>query len=179
MPTLHKKLQRSKTNTPYPGASIRRTEEPQPLSPTSAPPSADYTHATLYADDESKSFETSETRVTSSPSPTALADCSSPPSPHRPLLAQTSPTSTPPRSFYYHSTARMAVHTQPTQSLGYSAKLTEDEDIDLEDQETISEGQQQQAISAEDTAEDEPLGLGYTETRCRALEQARDTMPST
>nr|GEW40956.1 hypothetical protein [Tanacetum cinerariifolium] len=176
------------------------TEEPHPLSPTSAPPSADYTHATLYTDNESKSFETSETRVTSSPSATALADCSSPPSPHRPLLAQTSPTSTPPRSFYYHSTARMAVHTQPTQSFGYSAKLTEvmtlspssfrkrgtseliadteterteseDEDIKSEDQETTSEGQQQQAIPAEDTAEDEPLGLGYT---LRSLERGHE-----
>ncbi|GKF79528.1 hypothetical protein Tco_0235096, partial [Tanacetum coccineum] len=37
---------------------------------------------------------------------------------------QTSATSTPPRAFYYRSTARKAVHMQPTLSPSYSAKLT-------------------------------------------------------
>ncbi|GKA64313.1 hypothetical protein Tco_0763919 [Tanacetum coccineum] len=78
------------------------TEDPQPLSPTLAHPSLDYTSATPHTDDESESFETSETRVTSSPSPTPPADPTSPPSPQRPLLAQASPTPTPPRPFYYH-----------------------------------------------------------------------------
>nr|GEW54232.1 ribonuclease H-like domain-containing protein [Tanacetum cinerariifolium] len=50
---------------------------------------------------------------------------STPPSPQRPPLTQTSPTPTPPRTFYYRSTARMAVRTQPTLSPDYSAKLTE------------------------------------------------------
>ncbi|GJU92307.1 hypothetical protein Tco_1304730 [Tanacetum coccineum] len=56
------------------------TEKPQPLSPTSAPPSPDYTPTTPHTDDELKSFETSETRVSSSPSPTLPVDPTSPPS---------------------------------------------------------------------------------------------------
>ncbi|GJT40709.1 hypothetical protein Tco_0940574 [Tanacetum coccineum] len=72
------------------------TEDPQPLSPTLAPPSPNYTPATPHTDDESESFKTFETRVTSSPSPTPPADPTSPPSPQRPLLAQASPTPTPP-----------------------------------------------------------------------------------
>ncbi|GKG51711.1 hypothetical protein Tco_0544349, partial [Tanacetum coccineum] len=51
-----------------------KTEEPQPLSPTLAPPSPDYTPATPHTDDESESFETSETRVTSLPSPIPPVD---------------------------------------------------------------------------------------------------------
>ncbi|GJW60055.1 hypothetical protein Tco_0109390 [Tanacetum coccineum] len=61
------------------------TEEPQPLSSTLAPPSPDYTPSTLHIDDESESFEVSEARVTSSPSPTLPVDPTSPPSPQRPL----------------------------------------------------------------------------------------------
>ncbi|GJS92393.1 hypothetical protein Tco_0799361 [Tanacetum coccineum] len=101
------------------------TEEPQLLSPTSVPPSPDYTPTTPHTDDESESFETSETRVTSSPSTTLPVDPTLPSSPQRPLLTQTSPTSTPPESLYYRSTARMAVCTQPTLYPGYSTKLTE------------------------------------------------------
>ncbi|GJR88529.1 hypothetical protein Tco_0212540 [Tanacetum coccineum] len=83
----------------------------------------------------------------------------------------------------------MAIRTQPTMSPSYSTKLTEamtlspssfqDEGTDSEDEETASEGQQQQAIMAEDAAEDEPLGLGYTTAKRRDLERARDTMSST
>ncbi|GJZ61636.1 hypothetical protein Tco_0617773 [Tanacetum coccineum] len=58
-----------------------KTEEPQSLSPTSAPPSPDYTPATLHTDDESEPFETSETRVTSPYFTTSPADPISPPSP--------------------------------------------------------------------------------------------------
>nr|GFC28485.1 hypothetical protein [Tanacetum cinerariifolium] len=58
-----------------------KTEDPHLLSPTSAPPSPDYTPATLYTNDESESFETSKTMVNSSPSLTPPADPTSPPSP--------------------------------------------------------------------------------------------------
>ncbi|GJT57359.1 hypothetical protein Tco_0992413 [Tanacetum coccineum] len=108
------------------------TEEPQPLSSTSAPPSPDYTPAspnytpaTPHTNDESKPFETSETRVTSPHSTTPPTDSTSSLSPQRPLLTQTLPTPTPPRAFYYRSTSWVAVRTQPTLSPGYSAKLTE------------------------------------------------------
>nr|GEV36514.1 hypothetical protein [Tanacetum cinerariifolium] len=57
------------------------TEEPQPLSPTSVPLSPDYTPATPYTNNESKPYKTSETRVTSLPSPTLSPDPASPPSP--------------------------------------------------------------------------------------------------
>nr|GEY05384.1 myosin heavy chain-related protein [Tanacetum cinerariifolium] len=133
----------------------------------------------------------------------------SPPSPQRPLLTHTSPTPTPPRSLYYHGTTQMAVHTQPTLCLGYSAKLTEAmalshslfckrykssyetpssssspaEGTESEDEVTDLKDEetasQQQAISVEDTTRDEPLGLGNRVARRRALEQAMDIVPST
>ncbi|GJY36676.1 hypothetical protein Tco_0422054 [Tanacetum coccineum] len=100
------------------------TEETQSLSPRAAPISPDYTPTSPYytpdtphADEESEPMEASETR-TASPS-----DSTSPLSLNHPLT-QTSPTLTPSRSFYYRSTARMAVHTQPTLLFGYSAKFT-------------------------------------------------------
>ncbi|GKC28153.1 hypothetical protein Tco_1035447 [Tanacetum coccineum] len=72
------------------------TEEPQPLSLTSAPPLPDYTPATPHTDDELDPFETSKTRVTSPHSTTPPAYPTSLPSPQRPPLTQTSPTPTPP-----------------------------------------------------------------------------------
>nr|GEU73990.1 hypothetical protein [Tanacetum cinerariifolium] len=71
-------------------------EEPQLLSPTSVPPSPDYTPVTSHTYNESDPFETSETRVTSPHSTTLSADPTSLPSPQRPPLTQTSPTPTPP-----------------------------------------------------------------------------------
>ncbi|GJU37116.1 hypothetical protein Tco_1185470 [Tanacetum coccineum] len=145
-----------------------------------------------------ESYETSETKVTLPHSTTSPSNPISPPSPQRPSLTQASPTPTPPRAFYYRSIARMVVRIEPTLSPGYSAKLTEvmalspssfhteaksdeseDDSTNSEDDEAILEGQQQHAVPAEDTAEDEPLGLGYRAARRRALERAEDTMPST
>nr|GFA76311.1 hypothetical protein [Tanacetum cinerariifolium] len=148
------------------------------------PPSPDYTLATPYTDDESKPYETSDTMVTSSPSPTPSVDLTSRPSPsghylprhHLPLHLH---------DYSTRSTAWMVVHTQPTLSLGYSAKLTEtmalspslfctselivdtetkstdskDESTESDDVDTAPEVKQQQAILAEDTAEDDPFGL--------------------
>ncbi|GJS94790.1 hypothetical protein Tco_0801758 [Tanacetum coccineum] len=48
-----------------------------------------------------------------------------------------------------------------------------------ESEEAALEDQQQQAVSAEGTAKDESLGLGYKAARCCALERAGDTVPST
>ncbi|GKA85390.1 hypothetical protein Tco_0807044 [Tanacetum coccineum] len=56
---------------------------------------------------------------------------------------------------------------------------SEDKGTDSESEEAASEDQQQQAVSAEDTVEDKPLGFGYGAARCRALERVRDTMPNT
>ncbi|GJY91715.1 hypothetical protein Tco_0507497 [Tanacetum coccineum] len=57
------------------------TEEPQPLSPRSAPPSPNYTLATPHTDKESEPFETSENKVTSRHSTTPSSDPTPPPSP--------------------------------------------------------------------------------------------------
>ncbi|GJW27046.1 hypothetical protein Tco_0040857 [Tanacetum coccineum] len=101
------------------------TEETHPLSPRAAPlspdyypSSPDYTPNTSHSDEELEPMEASETR-TVSPS-----DSTSPLSPDHPLT-QTSPTPTPSRVSYCHSTTCMAVRTQPTLSPGISAKLTE------------------------------------------------------
>ncbi|GJR13719.1 hypothetical protein Tco_0796371 [Tanacetum coccineum] len=173
------------------------------------PSSPDYTSATPHTNDESDYFETSKTRVTSPHSTTPPADPISPLSPQRPLLTQTASTYIPLQSFYYRSTTRMAVRTQPTLSPSYSAKLTEamgqspssfckryrgtskliedieiegteskDEGTDSKDEETTPEGQQL-AIPTEDTAKDEPLGLGYRAAGRCALERSKDTVPST
>ncbi|GJR28633.1 hypothetical protein Tco_1104865 [Tanacetum coccineum] len=94
--------------------SLRAT----PLSPDYIPASPDYTPITPHSDEESDPMEAPETR-SSSP-----LDSTSPLSPDHPLT-QTSPTPTPPRAFFYRSTARMAMCTQPTLSLGISARVTD------------------------------------------------------
>ncbi|GJW83204.1 hypothetical protein Tco_0156349 [Tanacetum coccineum] len=101
------------------------TEETQPLSPRAAPLSPDYTPTspdytldTPHSDEDSEPIEASETRTTSPLGST------SPLSPNH-LLTQTSPTSTPSRAFYYRSTTRMAVRTQPTLSPSISARVIE------------------------------------------------------
>ncbi|GJR31468.1 putative ribonuclease H-like domain-containing protein [Tanacetum coccineum] len=50
---------------------------------------------------------------------------------------------------------------------------------DSENGEAASEDQHQQAVQAEDTSKDEPLGLGYGVARRHALELAEDLVPST
>ncbi|GKD75303.1 hypothetical protein Tco_1333585 [Tanacetum coccineum] len=77
-----------------------------------------YTLDTPHSDEESEPIEASETN-TASPS-----DFTLPLSPDHPLT-QTSPTPTPSRVFYYHSTAHMVMCTQPILSLGISARVTE------------------------------------------------------
>ncbi|GJS04614.1 hypothetical protein Tco_0321122 [Tanacetum coccineum] len=101
------------------------TDETQLLSPRAAPLSPDYTLApsdytpdTPHTDGESEPMKASKTRTTSP------SDSTSPLFPDHPLT-QTSPTPTPSRDFYYRSTTRMAVRTQPTLLPGYSAKLIE------------------------------------------------------
>ncbi|GJX10951.1 hypothetical protein Tco_0200810 [Tanacetum coccineum] len=101
------------------------TKETQPLSPRATsisldytPTSPDYTPNTPHTDEELEPMEASKTRI-ASPS-----DSPSPLSPNHPLT-QKSPTSKPSRAFYYRSTTRMTVCTQPTLSLGISARVTE------------------------------------------------------
>ncbi|GKE02602.1 hypothetical protein Tco_1390585, partial [Tanacetum coccineum] len=103
-------------------------EEFQPLVARTTLPSSDHTHPssdlTLVSpltDEEFEASEPSDTRITSSHS-TAPSDSTIPLSlDHQ--LPQTSPT--PNRVSYYHSTARMGVRTQPTLSLGMSARIVE------------------------------------------------------
>nr|GEW38618.1 hypothetical protein [Tanacetum cinerariifolium] len=102
------------------------TKDPQLLPITSAPiPSPDYTPVTPHTNEESEPFKTSETRVTSPHSTTPPSDSTSPLSFDHPLHTQTSPTPTPLRAFYYCSTARMVMRTQPTMSPRISARMTE------------------------------------------------------
>ncbi|GKC82568.1 hypothetical protein Tco_1138285 [Tanacetum coccineum] len=56
---------------------------------------------------------------------------------------------------------------------------SEDKGTDSESEEAALEDQQQQAVSAEDTVEDKPLGFSYRAARRRALERDGDTMPNT
>ncbi|GKE72171.1 hypothetical protein Tco_1534212, partial [Tanacetum coccineum] len=101
------------------------TEKPQSLIIPSLPtPSLDYTPATPHSSKESEPIEASKTRIASPHSTTSPSDSTSPLSPDHPLT-QTSPTLTPSRAFFYRSTACMAVRTQPTLSLGISARVTE------------------------------------------------------
>nr|GEU69879.1 synaptobrevin, longin-like domain protein [Tanacetum cinerariifolium] len=78
-----------------------------------------YTPDTLHSDKDLEPMEASETRTVSPSGST------SPLSPNHPLT-QTSPTSTPSRAFYYRSTTRMAVRTQPTLSPDISARVIEE-----------------------------------------------------
>ncbi|GKA57460.1 hypothetical protein Tco_0756648 [Tanacetum coccineum] len=133
---------------------LRETEIPQPLA--SAP------SLVLLSNDpyliEFEASELSDTRITS-PHSTAPSDSTTPLSPDH-LLAQTS--HAPTRASYYRSTARMAVHTHPTLSLGMSARISEaplcltlrfvkedtkDESLDLD---TEREGSEDEYPSSED-----------------------------
>ncbi|GKD72176.1 hypothetical protein Tco_1330458 [Tanacetum coccineum] len=102
-----------------------KTEKPQSLIIPSLPTSSlDYTPATPHSSEESEPIEASKTRIASPHSTTSPSDSTSPLSPDHPLT-QTSPTLTPSRAFFYRSTARMAMRTQPTLSLGISARVAE------------------------------------------------------
>nr|GEW80419.1 hypothetical protein [Tanacetum cinerariifolium] len=188
-----------------------------------------------------------ETRVASPHSTTLLLDYTLPLSFDYPLPTHTSLTLTPSRAYYYRSTVRMVVRTQPTMFPGLSARVTkamtlsppsfrkrygssyetpsssaspassltlplwkryrctskpivdtktegeeseakgtdseseelEDDGPDSRSEEAASEDQQQQAVSVEDTATDEPLGLGYEAVRRHSLELAEGIMLNT
>ncbi|GJZ46626.1 hypothetical protein Tco_0594222 [Tanacetum coccineum] len=150
---------------------ITETEEPQSLPITSTPiPLPDYTSATPHSDEESEPMEASETRIASPHSTTSPSSSTSPLSPDH-LLTQTSPTLAPSRAFFYRSTARMAMRTQPTLSPGISARKRY--------QGTFEPIEDTKAVLVEDTAVDEPLGLGYGAARRRALELAEGRSYST
>ncbi|GKC30857.1 hypothetical protein Tco_1038151 [Tanacetum coccineum] len=101
-----------------------KAKETQPLSLSTSPLSPDYTPAcpyytpnTPHSDEESEPIEAPETRTASpsnSTSPLSLDH----------LLSRISPTSTPSRAFYYRSTERMVVHTQPILLPGISGRVT-------------------------------------------------------
>ncbi|GJR87333.1 hypothetical protein Tco_0211344 [Tanacetum coccineum] len=134
-------------------------------------------------------MEPSETRIVSPSYSTA------PLYPNHPLT-QTSPTLTPSRASYYHSTLRMAMRTQPTMSLGFSARVTEAMTLSPlsfrkrygSSYETPSSSASptssdpsfiKEVVPIKDTAADEPLGLGYGATRRHALELAEGHVPGT
>ncbi|GJU02688.1 hypothetical protein Tco_1113026 [Tanacetum coccineum] len=119
----------------------RETKIPQPLSiaPSPVPPSDDpylivrHAHTPATTDTESEpeeapleteefeAFESSNTRITLSHSTTSSNSTTPLSSDH--LLSQTSLALT--RVSYYRSTAHMVVRTQPTLSLGMSARIAE------------------------------------------------------
>ncbi|GKB04669.1 hypothetical protein Tco_0832864 [Tanacetum coccineum] len=92
-----------------------------------------------------------------------------------------------PSSFYkrYWGTSELILDTKTegdeseVEGTGSESEETEDEGPSLESEEASFEDQQQQAVLIEDTAADEPLGLGYRSARCRALELAEGTTHST
>ncbi|GKB85318.1 hypothetical protein Tco_0957590 [Tanacetum coccineum] len=148
-------------------------EEPHSLSPRSAPSSLDYTLDTPHIDEESESSETSYTTVTSPHSTTSPLDPTLLPSPQQPPLTQTSPIS------QHRVTEVMAISPPLISNTKTEYEESEAEGTDSESEESTFEDQQQQAILAEDTLEDEPSGLGYRAARCLTLELAEGTVPST
>ncbi|GKB73236.1 hypothetical protein Tco_0934648, partial [Tanacetum coccineum] len=116
-------------------------------------------------DEEFEVLEPSDTRNTSSQSPSSL-DSTAPLSPDH-LLTQASPT----QVLFHRRTARMAVHTQPTLSPGMSARIAERyrgtselvEDIEEEssDSDAKREGSKDEGPGSDDESrglEDEGLG---------------------
>nr|GFC14014.1 hypothetical protein [Tanacetum cinerariifolium] len=73
----------------------------------------------------------------------------------------------------YQGTSELIVDTKT------KSDESEDKGTDSKSEEAALEDQQQQAVSAEDIAKDESLGLGYKAARRRALERAEDIVPST
>ncbi|GKC16120.1 hypothetical protein Tco_1012902, partial [Tanacetum coccineum] len=148
------------------------SEEPQSLSLTPAPPLPDYTPATPHIDDESEPIDTSETRE---PSTAILLHGYSYKSSYETLSSSSSLASSPtlPSQTRYLGTSKLIAETE-TECDESEAKGT-----NSESEEAALEDQQQQAVSAEGTAKDESLGLGYKAARCCALERAGDTVPST
>nr|GEX07206.1 hypothetical protein [Tanacetum cinerariifolium] len=142
----------------------------EPFEDPSAPPSLDYPRTTPHAIDESETYETFETRVTSpystTPPPTLSPGYST---------KLTKVTALSPSLFCkrYRGTYDLIADTKTKRD------ESKDEVTESESEEAASEDQQQQAVSAEDTAEDEPLGLGYRVVKRHALEQFEDTVPST
>ncbi|GKE36549.1 hypothetical protein Tco_1459954 [Tanacetum coccineum] len=173
-----------------------------PLSPDYTLASPDYTLDTPYSNEKSEPIDASVTR-TISPSDSTLQL-----SPHNPLT-RTLPNHTPSRAFYYRSTARVVMRTQPTLSLDISARVTEvmtlctdpltrpfstsftsiisdtsyTEEVSGTSEpilDTKTEDNESQAeVPVKDTTADKPLGLGYGEVRRCALELAEDPVPST
>ncbi|GJZ89864.1 hypothetical protein Tco_0661791, partial [Tanacetum coccineum] len=119
----------------------RETQVPHPLLVVPSPiPSSDDLHLTIgrahtpatidtesepeeapSKTEEFEAFEPSNTRITSSHS-SASSDSSAPLAPDHPLT-QTSPTPAPTQVLFHRRTACMAVRTQPTLSLGMSARI--------------------------------------------------------
>ncbi|GKC66037.1 hypothetical protein Tco_1098635, partial [Tanacetum coccineum] len=225
-----------------PVEDLRETEVPHPLLVVPSPvPSSDdlhltvghaYTPATVDTESEleeapsrTEEFEASEpsnTRITSSHS-LASSDSTAPLSPNHPFT-QTLPTPTPTRVSFHRRTACMAMRTQPTLSLGMSARIaevaalspssfrkryrssyetpspsssptlpiqkryrgtselvenTEDESLDSDTERERVQRMRVMLVPAEDTAVDEPLGLGYKALRHRKLVVGEGEMPST
>ncbi|GJZ70436.1 hypothetical protein Tco_0633986 [Tanacetum coccineum] len=150
------------------------------------------------APSETEEFEASnpsDTMITSLHS-SASSDSTEPLSPDHPLT-QTSPTPTLTRVSFHRRIARMAVQDTEEESsdLGTKREGSKDEGPGSEDEghgsedeghgskeeeeeEAVPKGQQQ-AVSAEDTAMDEPLGLDYRALRRRELVVGEAKMRST
>ncbi|GKB74934.1 hypothetical protein Tco_0936346 [Tanacetum coccineum] len=153
------------------------TKEPQPLSPTSAPPSLDYTLAIPYTSNELKPFETFETRVTShySTSRSHFTTIS--------LEATTYPDITYPYTStiillpQYCTDGRAYISSYETPSSSSSPTLPSRKRY-RGTYEIIADTKSE-SDESEDEVEDEPLGLGHRVARRRAFERAGDTVPST
>ncbi|GJT35062.1 hypothetical protein Tco_0925481 [Tanacetum coccineum] len=110
--------------------------------------------------EEFEASKPSDTRITL-PHSTTSSDSTTPLSPDH-ALAQTSPALT--QASYYHSTARMAMRTQPTLSPSMyqgTSELVEDTEDESSDSDTKREGSEDEGTSSEDegtSSEDEGYG---------------------
>ncbi|GJT10959.1 hypothetical protein Tco_0858001 [Tanacetum coccineum] len=168
-------------------------EDHQSLPISSTPiPSPNYRPATLHTDKESEPMEASETRVASPHSTTSPLDSILLLSPDHPLPAQTSLTlhllklsTTAVLHKRYRGTSEPILDTETegdeseAKGTGSKSEESEDKGLGLKSKEVASKDQQQQAVLVEDTTADEPLSLGYGETRRCALEIAKDIAHST
>ncbi|GKA17805.1 hypothetical protein Tco_0697642 [Tanacetum coccineum] len=141
----------------------------------------------IHSDKELEPMEASKTRTVSPSYSTA------PLYPDHPLT-HTSPTLTPSRASYYRSTPCMAMRTQPTLSLGFSARVTEamtlsplsfrkrykssyETPYSSASPASSDPSFMKEVVPIEDTIADEPLDLGYGAAICHALELAEGPVP--
>ncbi|GJU24366.1 hypothetical protein Tco_1162987 [Tanacetum coccineum] len=149
-----------------------------PLLPNYTLAAPDYTLDTPHSDEDSEPMESFVTRIaspsgsTSPLSPTPSSSASPASSPILPIQKR------------YWGTSEPILDTETegdeseAEGTGSESEESEGEGPGSEGEEAAYEDQQQQAIPVEDTAADEPLGLGYGTARRCVIELAEGLTPS-